>query len=121
MAGVNGHVVRSKKTPIERVIPYSKATPQRIAAMQAAVELIDQQGVQGDIVECGVWRGGHLILARLLSPTRRCWAYDTYCGMTEPGPEDVKRSGQKAQTTQLQNLTKRMPIGIGSRGSPGLR
>lgn len=74
---------------------YSKASPQRLRAMQKALSYLDRNGIAGDVVECGVWRGGHIILTRLLSPDRVCWLYDTFEGMTTPGPHDIKRSGDK--------------------------
>ncbi len=65
-------------------------------AMLDALRYVDAQGIEGDIVECGVWRGGNIILARKILPERECWLYDTFSGMTEPGPEDLRRSGKKA-------------------------
>lgn len=79
-------------TPIEIAKKYSKATTDRLLAMHNALRRIDAAGIAGDVVECGVWRGGHIILARLVSPLRMCWLYDTFAGMTAPGPHDRKRS-----------------------------
>lgn len=54
---------------------------------------IDAEGIPGDIVECGVWRGGNIMMARMVLPTRTCWLYDTFDGMTEPDHDlDVKRT-----------------------------
>lgn len=80
---------------IERAKKYSKASLERLRAMEEALRTLDRENVTGDVVECGVWRGGHIILARLVSPLRECWAYDTFDGMPEPGPYDRKRSGDK--------------------------
>jgi hypothetical protein len=82
-------------TPTEIAKKYSKASPERLTHMEKALRRIDRLGMDGDVVECGVWRGGHIILARLISPERVCWLYDTFEGMTEPGPHDRKRSGDK--------------------------
>lgn len=82
-------------TAVGRSLKYSKASVERMLAMQHALHMLDAEGIAGDIVECGVWRGGHIILARLLSPNRVCWLYDTFTGMTAPGPHDRKRSGDK--------------------------
>ena len=68
-------------------------------AMLDALRQITDTGVDGDVVECGVWRGGNIILARTLVPERTCWLYDTFSGMTLPGPEDLRRSGDKALDT----------------------
>lgn len=77
-------------TPIEIAKRYSKASTQRLQAMHDALRRLDAAGISGDVVECGVWRGGHIILARMVSPQRHCWLYDTFDGMTKPGPHDVK-------------------------------
>ena len=71
--------------------------------MKQALRSIDQNNIDGDIVECGVWRGGHIMLARLLCPQRICWLYDTFEGMTPPGRYDVKRSGLKPPPDKARN------------------
>jgi O-methyltransferase len=66
--------------------------PERRAAMVEACRKIDADGIPGDVVECGVWRGGNIIIARKVCPDRVCWLYDTFTGMTQPTAVD----GQKA-------------------------
>lgn len=75
---------------------YSKSSLPRLRAMEKAILEVDRKELVGDIVECGVWRGGNILLARMLSPDRVCWLYDTFAGMTLPGPEDVNRGGMAA-------------------------
>lgn len=65
-------------------------------AMLDALRYVRDHGITGDVVECGVWRGGNIILARKILLERACWLYDTFSGMTKPGPEDMRRSGQLA-------------------------
>lgn len=84
---------------------YSKATYQRLHAMELSLKSLDHQNIEGDIVECGVWRGGHIMLARMISPQRICWLYDTFTGMTAPGPHDVKRSGNKTPRDKMLSKT----------------
>jgi O-methyltransferase len=59
-----------------------------------AIRHVEANGVPGDIVECGVWRGGNLVIAGLLRKRmdfeRRIWAFDTFAGMTAPSAEDFK-------------------------------
>lgn len=81
---------------IDTVLKYTKGTRERVAAMVDALTELDAQDVPGDVVECGVWSGGNIILSRLVSPKRICWLYDTFHGMTEPGQYDVKASGHPA-------------------------
>lgn len=64
--------------------PYSMATPHRRQALINALQEIDKNKIEGDFVECGVWKGGNIILARHYSPTRVCWVYDTFNGMPAP-------------------------------------
>lgn len=63
-----------------------------------AILYIHENKIYGDIVETGVWRGGSMLLAaRLLSDLgdteRLIWLFDSYQGMSEPGPEDVNYAG----------------------------
>jgi len=59
-----------------------------------AIRHIESNHIPGDIVECGVWRGGNLVLAGLLRRRmafkRRIWAFDTFAGMTAPSMADFK-------------------------------
>ena len=68
----------------------------RLRATQAALEDADHKAIEGDVVECGVWAGGHIILARLTSPKRRCWLFDTFTGMPKPTHKDQTRDGGSA-------------------------
>ena len=59
-----------------------------------AIRHVESGNVPGDIVECGVWRGGNLVIAGLLRKQlgfdRRIWAFDTFAGMTAPTAADRK-------------------------------
>lgn len=81
---------------IDLVKTYTKSSNERLEAMAGAIRIIDENGIEGDIVECGVWRGGNIILSRKMSPGRVCWLYDTFTGMTEPEDVDAKSNGKKA-------------------------
>lgn len=89
---------------------YSKGSVERLEYMRKALNDVDARGVPGDVVECGVWRGGHVMLARLESPERRCWLYDTYAGMTPAGPHDVKHNGRHANEYLNAKPDKRMSM-----------
>lgn len=69
--------------------------------MEDALLSLDHKGIEGDIVECGVWRAGHIILARTISPSRVCWLFDTFTGMTAPGPHDMKANGTRPTLKQI--------------------
>jgi len=59
-----------------------------------AIRYIEDNGIPGDIVECGVWRGGNLVIAGLLRKhlgfDRQIWGFDTFAGMTGPTASDFK-------------------------------
>jgi hypothetical protein len=59
-----------------------------------AIRYVENRGIEGDLVECGVWRGGNLVIAGLLRSRlgfdRQIWAYDTFAGMTAPTEADFK-------------------------------
>jgi hypothetical protein len=86
---------------IQACAPYTMTTPQRQWALLTSVEHIDRHGIPGDIVECGVWRGGNMMLARLArkinTPFRRYRLFDTFLGMSEPTPIDVSFTGEPAR------------------------
>jgi len=78
---------------IEIASRYSKCGELRLQATWHACEHTDMQHVQGDFVECGVWKGGNVMIARWVSPRRQCWLYDTFVGMTLPSKHDRNRKG----------------------------
>jgi O-methyltransferase len=55
--------------------------------------------MEGAFVECGVWRGGHAIAAKLIFNKMnyfpKIYLFDTFAGMTEPSEEDVHISTGK--------------------------
>lgn len=71
---------------IERVLPITKQGRDRLKFLIWALRTLDENDVEGDVVECGVWQGASLIVAVTVSPQRTVWGYDTFDGMTEPEP-----------------------------------
>jgi hypothetical protein len=81
------------KAIVARVAPFTMTSVERVAALCLSVDYVVRSGVPGDIVECGVWRGGSIMAAalRLLElgcTDRRLWLYDTFEGMTPPAEVD---------------------------------
>jgi predicted O-methyltransferase YrrM len=75
---------------------------ERRYALLQAVRHLQRWQIPGDIVECGVWRGGSMALvARALlenaDTTRTLWLYDTFTGMTQPGDLDCDHAGTPAR------------------------
>jgi O-methyltransferase len=83
---------------IERARPSTMTSPERLYSLCKAVEYITKNRIPGDIVECGVWRGGSMVavaltLVALNETTRSLWLYDTFEGMTPPTNKDVRIVG----------------------------
>ncbi|HEY3057906.1 MAG TPA: TylF/MycF/NovP-related O-methyltransferase [Chloroflexota bacterium] len=63
----------------------------RLSHLQHCVEDVLRQGVPGDLIETGVWRGGAAILMRAIlkvygDTERRVWAADSFQGQPRPDP-----------------------------------
>ncbi|HEV7346839.1 TylF/MycF/NovP-related O-methyltransferase [Telluribacter sp.] len=100
----------SEKTILEQVQPFTMTSTERLITLIRAVEYIVDQKIEGDFVECGVWKGGSAmaIVLHLLSKgvtDRQIYLYDTFEGMSEPTDLDKSFDGQPALTL-LQNSSK---------------
>ena len=78
----------------KKVIPFTMTSVERLYSLFQAVKYIHQNKIEGDFVECGVWKGGSSMMAALsflsLGDTKRKFLlYDTYEGMSEPTEKDV--------------------------------
>jgi O-methyltransferase len=84
-----------------RCAEFTMTSVERMYAMWKGVRYVCRENVAGDIVECGVWRGGSSMVAALTliqegEHARRLWLYDTFEGMTDPTAEDVSVHGLRA-------------------------
>lgn len=88
---------------VSRVAPFTMTSLERRASLLGAVDHIVKHRVAGDIVECGVWRGGSMMAVALAlmargDTSRHLYLYDTFEGMSEPTEEDTNRvSGEPAR------------------------
>jgi len=93
----------------EQCRAQSMTSIERMYALYKAVEHAVLTGVPGDFAECGVWRGGSVMMMALAAQhfgdTRRSiWLYDTFSGMTAPSPSDVQaNTGQSASEVLKDN------------------
>jgi O-methyltransferase len=83
------------------VKPYTMTGRDKTIGLVNAVRHIARTGVGGDLVECGVWRGGsvHAMVWALASEgvvDRDIHLFDTFTGMTEPTDRDVRADGRLA-------------------------
>src|SRR5215469_1183162 len=90
---------------LQRCQPATMTSVERIYALYKAVEYLSAAMIAGDLVECGVWRGGSMMCAALAlvqrgDISRRLYLYDTFEGMVQPDKGDVDLNG-RAATSQL--------------------
>ncbi|MEJ0000266.1 MAG: TylF/MycF/NovP-related O-methyltransferase [Verrucomicrobiota bacterium] len=80
---------------LAKVRPYTFCSDEKLRNLRRlALELRDK-GIEGDIVECGTYRGGSAaILGTTLSPHQHLWLYDSFAGMPPVGPNDGPEAAQ---------------------------
>lgn len=85
-----------------RCEPYTMTSFERGLALYRAIRYLVENRIEGDIMECGVWRGGSSMVAMLAllhfgAATRRILMLDTYEGMTQPSARDIDLNGISAR------------------------
>jgi len=86
---------------IQRSQAYTMTSVARLFALIEAVRYVVRAQIPGDVVECGVWRGGSMMAAALAllecgESVRGLHLFDTYDGMTPPSAKDVAHDGRDA-------------------------
>lgn len=87
---------------ISEARPFTLSSMHRLASTLDAVRYVVSNSIQGDIIECGVWRGGNMVVAArtlkvLGDECRGIYLYDTFEGMTPPANEDKDYAGVSAE------------------------
>jgi O-methyltransferase len=85
------------KSIISKVQNYTMTSIERRFALINAVRYITSNKIAGDIVECGVWKGGSMMavaytLIEVGDLNRNLYLYDTFEGMALPTEKDVSFS-----------------------------
>jgi O-methyltransferase len=75
--------------------PYTMTSPERVYALAQSLRYVVEHKIPGDVVECGVWRGGSMmVVARVLlqlgDADRHLYLFDTFEGMTAPTEKDAQ-------------------------------
>lgn len=82
--------------------PYTMTSIERMYALYSATRYLIDAGVKGSFVECGVYKGGSMMMCaytlnRMGVTDRDIYLYDTYRGMPEPSHHDTDFVDQHAQ------------------------
>ena len=95
-------ITKSKKISI--------TTQERQWALIQSIKYIKNNNIKGDIVECGVFRGGNIAIIKSLSKklniNKKIFAYDTYEGMSEPSKFDVDIKLNKSAEELMKETSK---------------
>ena len=89
----------------------SKISDDRLFAAISAVKYLERNKIDGDLVECGVWKGGcaaaMAMVLKDIGSEKKIYLYDTYEGMTEPSEFDnIYTSGENAMKRFLSHKEK---------------
>lgn len=92
------------------VAPYTMTNVSKLGAAIDAVEYVVRSGIEGAIVECGVWKGGSSMamamkLMNMNAASRNLYLYDTFSGMSAPTAHDVSTNGRVAMEKYLEKKT----------------
>ncbi len=88
----------------QSVRAFTATSPERVYALVEAVKYVTRGGIDGALVECGVWKGGSvmamtLTLKELGDEEREIYLYDTFSGMAPPSDSDISYRGKPAKPT----------------------
>ena len=85
---------------IKNLEKYSMCPPAAHWSIIQSINYISKKKIPGDFVECGIWRGGNILLYKFLNDhyllDKSIFGYDTFEGMTEPEKVDVDYKGHDA-------------------------
>jgi len=94
------------------VRPFTMVPETRLRFMYDAIERVNQNGIAGDIVEAGVWKGGmSMIMAiaqlhtSLPGLERQSWLYDTFEGLPAPSADNDAHSKDIYEKIQSGEMT----------------
>lgn len=91
--------------------PFTMTTKPAMYELYKAVEYIVKSKIEGDLIECGVWKGGSsmlmaLTLIELNDANRKIYLYDTFEGMSEPTGEDYRIADNDASADVVMKKSK---------------
>lgn len=94
---------------IKSTKPFTLTSKERNFALIEAVKYVINHEIAGDIVECGVWKGGSVMiicktLINLKNQEKEIHLFDTFEGMTKPTEFDIPSSEKWDASEQFDKL-----------------
>ena len=88
---------------IKKLEHFSMCPPAAHWSIIQSIKHINKKKIEGDFVECGVFKGGNLLLMNYcinkLKLNKMIYAYDTFDGMSEPSEFDMDLKDVNAKKT----------------------
>jgi O-methyltransferase len=96
---------------IEKTRSFTMTSSERVSALCHAVRYVARSKVPGDIVECGVWRGGSMMAAAMTllieqDLSRTLYLFDTFEGMPPPTETDREVVSGRLASSRLEKADK---------------
>ena len=92
---------------INKYLKYSMTNETRMWSLLKSLEYVLNEKIDGDVLECGVWKGGCIGLMdeylRVNSSQKKIYAYDTYDGMSIPSKYDIDFKGNQITDLVINN------------------
>lgn len=94
------------RSVINRVAGRTMTSQFKVLGLIDGLRYLHRHGIDGDIVECGVWRGGSMMAAALTlmdlgDADRELYLYDTFEGMSEATELDMRRRDGRSASELL--------------------
>jgi O-methyltransferase len=90
---------------------YSMTGRTRMSLLIKIIEYLTKHNIDGDIVECGVWKGGNLICAQAylnhLNLKKNIIGYDTFEGMTAASEHDIQEFQVKSKDNNSSSILRK--------------
>jgi O-methyltransferase len=79
---------------LNKIQPYTMCTEERLLNLIKLANYVNSQGIEGDFVECGTYKGGTAaLLSKYMNENRHLWIYDSFEGM----PSTSDKDGEEAK------------------------
>ena len=99
------------KKLIQKIKPNSMSSNIRLIELINSINYLIRNNIEGDFVECGVWKGANLVLMQKLIErnklnSTRVYGFDTFDGMSEPTEFDFDLLGNSAKDLMSNTIKK---------------
>lgn len=89
--------------------PHTMTSLSRMYALYKATRYVIDNNIPGDIVECGVWQGGSMMVSAFSlldqkNTTKKLYLYDTFEGMSKPTEKDEPLTSTRDTLTKWNEL-----------------